>query len=88
MKRRTLSATNVAVYLSLNVEIIDDERGSDLLAWPLLSLAWLLMLPHVWQVLISKIQTTVRTAVDDLIFTLTVIQIGWRSLAWGVGLAQ
>ena len=37
----TFEATTMAVYLSLNVEVIDDQRGADFLAVPLLSLAWL-----------------------------------------------
>lgn len=88
MKRKTLAATSMAVYLSLNVEIIDDERGSDLLAYPLLSLAWLLMLPHLLHAQISKIKTAARAGLDRLTITLAIIQIGWRSLVWGVGLAQ
>lgn len=99
MKRKTLAATSLAVYLSLNVEIIDDERGSDLLAYPLLSLAWLLMLPHLLQALFQKITTTACTGLDQLwasvrvgtqtlAVALALIQIGLKSLAWGVGLAQ
>ena len=38
----TFEATAMAIYLSLNVEVVDDQRGADFLAIPLLSLAWVL----------------------------------------------
>ena len=40
----TFEATAMAVYLSLNVEVIDDQRGADFFAVPLLSLAWVLVI--------------------------------------------
>jgi hypothetical protein len=82
----TLSATALAVYLSLNVEVMDDQRGIDCLALPLLSLTWLLMAG--WWIQLRWVDVQRRLAYWRQQWRLfrSVAGIGWRSVAWSMGL--
>jgi hypothetical protein len=78
----TFEATAMAIYLSLNVEVVDDQRGVDFLAIPLLSLAWLLVAGWWCQSQTVKFQ---RRYADWLVtwqLRLVLVSIGWRALAW------
>ena len=46
-----LEDTALAIYLSLNIEIIDDARGKQLATLPLLPLTWLWLL--IWQLYLT-----------------------------------
>lgn len=105
LKRKTLSATVLAIYLSLNVEVRDDEQGNGVYSLPLVSLTWLLA--AAWFVLVEiarlrhELQAVVQpwygavvafqlhgvqTIVQRWRVALVVVGIGWRSVAWGVGI--
>ncbi len=84
-KRTILSATALAVYLSLNVELVDDQRGTGLFTLPLLSLTGLLMFAWSIRAGIARLRSKLDTWVVRLQLTQMVVGIGWRSLAWGVG---
>lgn len=80
----TFEATTMAVYLSLNVEVIDDQRGADFLAVPLLSLAWLLVIGWWCQVFTAKLQSRLDDWRATWRLRLVLVSIGWRALAWGL----
>jgi hypothetical protein len=82
----TLSATALAVYLSLNVEVMDDQRGIDCLALPLLSLTWLLMAGWWIQLRWGDVQRHFAYRRQQWHLFCSVIGIGWRSVAWSMGL--
>ena len=89
-KRRTLSATAMAVYLSLNVEVIDDQRGASFIAaLPLLSLTWLLMTGWQAQTRVIDLHRNWQRRLNQWLAQLelmqTMIGIGWRSATWGLG---
>lgn len=46
-KKGLLEETALAIYLSLNIEVIDEERGKRLATLPLLSLTWFGL--WIWQ---------------------------------------
>ncbi len=50
-RKSLLEETALAIYLSLNIEVIDDERGKRLATLPLLSLTWLGLL--IWQLYLA-----------------------------------
>ena len=78
----TFEATTMAVYLSLNVEVIDDQRGADFLAVPLLSLAWLLVAGWWCQAFTAKLQRRLDDWLATWRLRLALVSIGWRALAW------
>ena len=80
----TFEATTMAVYLSLNVEVIDDQRGTGFLAIPLLSLAWLLVVGWWCQSQTVKFQCRFDDWLATWRLRLTLAGIGWRALAWGL----
>ncbi len=95
--KHTLAATTLAVYLSLNVEVRDDKRGDDFFAFPLLSLVWLLTAAWLLQAWVVKVRReweagTARVRrqwtglANRLRVAFTVTNIGWQSLAWGLGI--
>jgi len=89
-KRKSLSATAMAVYLSLNVEIIDDRRGMSFMALPLLSLTWLLLTGWQAQTRLVDLHRNWQCRLNNWLARLHLIQtmvgIGWRSVVWGVGI--
>jgi hypothetical protein len=80
----TFEATTMAVYLSLNVEVIDDQRGADFLAIPLLSLVWVLAVGWWCQAQTVKCQRRYDHWLGTWRLRLTLVSIGWRALAWGL----
>ena len=80
----TFEATAMAIYLSLNVEVVDDQRGADFLAIPLLSLAWLLVIGWWCQSQMAKFQRRYDDWLATWRLRLVLISIGWRALAWGL----
>ena len=80
----TFEATTMAVYLSLNVEVIDDQRGTGFLAIPLLSLAWLLVVGWWCQSQTVKVQRHCDDWLATWRLRLVLVSIGWRALAWGL----
>ena len=80
----TFEATTMAVYLSLNVEVVDDQRGADFLAIPLLSLAWLLVVGWWCQSQTVKFQRHYDDWLATWQLRLALVSIGWRALAWGL----
>ncbi|MFC1975757.1 hypothetical protein ACFLXQ_05115 [Chloroflexota bacterium] len=85
-RQTTLSATTLAVYLSLNVEVMDDQRGMDCLALPLLSLTWLLMAGWWVQLRWADVQRRFTYWRQQWYLVRSVAGIGWRSVAWSMGL--
>ena len=81
----TFEATTMAVYLSLNVEVIDDQHGVDFLAVPLLSLARLLVVSWWCQTQTVKFQRRYDDWLATWRLRLVLAGIGWRALAWGLG---
>ena len=81
---KTFEASTMAVYLSLNVEVIDDQRGADFLAVPLLSLAWLLVVGWWCQSQTVKFQRCYADWLATWRLRLVLVSIGWRALAWGL----
>lgn len=75
-----LMATAVAVYLSLNIEVVDEERGAGLLAVPLVSLTRLA--GWVWG--LGRVQAAVGLRLARVRLAWTLAGIGWRSLVWGL----
>jgi hypothetical protein len=88
-KRKTLSATAMAVYLSLNVEVIDDRRGASFIALPLLSLTWALMAGWQAQTRVIDLHHNWHCKLNNWLAQLelmqTMIGIGWRSATWSLG---
>ena len=80
----TFEATAMAIYLSLNVEVVDDQRGADFLAIPLLSLAWLLVIGWWCQSQTVKFQRRYADWLATWRLRLALVSIGWRALAWGL----
>ena len=80
----TFEATAMAVYLSLNVEVIDDQRGADFFAVPLLSLAWVLVIGWWCQSYTVKFQRRYDDWLATWRLRLALVSIGWRALAWGL----
>ena len=64
MKRKTLSATALAIYLSLNVEVRDDEQGNGVYTLPLVSLTWLLAAAWVVLVEIARLRHELQAVVQ------------------------
>jgi hypothetical protein len=85
-RQATFSATALAVYLSLNIEIVDDQRGIDCMALPLLSLTRLLMAGWWIQIRWKKVQRRYAHLQKKWQLFWSVAGIGWRSVAWGIGL--
>ena len=85
-RQATFSATTMAVYLSLNVEVMDDQRGIDCLALPLLSLTRLLMVGWWMQMRWADVQHRRNHLWRQWQLFWSVACIGWRSVAWGMGL--
>ena len=80
----TFEATAMAIYLSLNVEVVDDQRGADFLAIPLLPLAWLLVIGWWCQSQTVKFQRRYADWLATWRLRLALVSIGWRALAWGL----
>jgi hypothetical protein len=80
----TFEATAMAIYLSLNVEVVDDQRGVDFLAVPLLSLAWVLVAGWWCQSQTVKFQRRYADWLATWRLRLALVGIGWRALAWGL----
>ncbi|MCB0166695.1 MAG: hypothetical protein KDI79_20875 [Anaerolineae bacterium] len=80
----TFEATTMAVYLSLNVEVIDDQRGTGFLAIPLLSLAWLLVIGWWYQTFTTRLQSRLDDWLATWRLRLVLVSISWRALAWGL----
>jgi hypothetical protein len=91
MSTTTLAACTVAAYLSLNVEVYDDTRGSGLFTFPLVSLNgvifWLLQLgPHVQRYThhVARRWDNSQSYVRRYQLHLTLLAIGFRAFCWGV----
>lgn len=86
----TLSTTTLAVYLSLNVEVMDDHRGIDCLTFPLFSLTRLLMAGWWVQLHWTDMQHrfAYRCAYRRQQWQVywSVAGIGWRSVVWSMGI--
>ncbi len=85
-RKNTLTATAVAVYLSLNVEIVDDRSGASVIAVPLWSLAWLLAAIWTAGEQVVRFRRRLSNRLNRLQTAWTLVGIGWRSVAWGVGI--
>ena len=85
-RQATFSATTMAVYLSLNVEVMDDHRGIDCLALPLLSLTRLLMAGWWVQLRWTGVQHSFAYRRQQWQLYWSVAGIGWRSVAWSMGI--
>jgi hypothetical protein len=108
MKRKRLADTALAVYLSLNIEVIDGQQRSGVYAMPLVSLTWLLVAVWLLRVEIARLGHELQAIVQPWTgmmpsqltawrrrlqaitnqwqVALVVAGIGWRSVAWGVGI--
>ena len=82
---RILPATAVAVYLRLNIEVIDDRRGAGMLMLPLVSLARLLMALWTARALLIGWRDAIRRGSSYFNLGLDLAGIGWRSMVWGLG---
>ena len=87
-RQATFSATALAVYLSLNIEVIDDRRGVDYLALPLLSLTRLLMAGWWIQLHWKRVQRHYVHLQKKWQLYCNLADIGWRSVAWSMGLVS
>ncbi len=80
----------IAVYLSLNIEVVDHQQGAMLFTFPLVSLSWLAMLLWGGRDRLTGLEQTVHrewqwVQVQITLF-LTVTGIGLRSFLYGFGL--
>jgi hypothetical protein len=82
-KRTKFDATQVAFYLSLNIEVIDDRRGRDLWAFPLLSLAWLVTIMQF--LLGGQIRSTLRRLDPRLWLCKITLNLAWQGATWATG---
>jgi hypothetical protein len=85
VKSKTLQATQqISAYLSLNLEVDDDGGWTDVIALPLVSLTWLLTAGWFAQKKTVRLQRVIESWTFRLQLVWTIVEIGYRSIMWGV----
>jgi hypothetical protein len=92
-RKHLLEESALAIYLSLNIEVIDDRRGKRLATLPLLSLTWLGL--WIWQLYLALTDSRPKRPAryvkqsggrrwHSTIVRATMAWIVGRSLVWGL----